>query len=245
MQQAESDAAISIHAPLARCDQKRGQFILKRTKFQSTHLLRGATSQNLWRKNCCWISIHAPLARCDKITVNKGVFRKIFQSTHLLRGATGNVKEERIQRDISIHAPLARCDQQFQHVVRYGRISIHAPLARCDLQEQLTKSEQELFQSTHLLRGATPPHKIIPSVFSISIHAPLARCDSGTGDDWLGQCISIHAPLARCDQLPEGHSDACNISIHAPLARCDRDPDDVRRIIVEFQSTHLLRGATA
>ena len=58
--------AISIHAPLTRCDcSPNGTFTEKFTRFQSTHLLRGAT----------FSKIVQPLA-------------KAFQSTHLLRGAT-------------------------------------------------------------------------------------------------------------------------------------------------------------
>ena len=57
--------------------------------------------------------------------------------------------------------------------------------------------------------------------------------------------ISIHAPHARSDP-PE--TDVCclpAISIHAPHARSDPPKKDLDEIREEFQSTLLMRGATA
>ena len=79
-----------------------------------------------------------------------------------------------------------------------------------------------IFQSTHLLRGAT-------------------LSDMGIE---VEDIISIHAPLTRCDPLccgPVGH---VVISIHAPLTRCDWNPWQAVPVTTTFQSTHLLRGAT-
>ena len=125
---------ISIHAPLAGCDKrKRGLmfhftnfnprtpcgvrrfifvlFILIKRRFQSTHPLRGATTENINNKGNHSISIHAPLAGCDNVRLSR-LFACVnfnprtpcgvrppcksnttastgFQSTHPLRGATG------------------------------------------------------------------------------------------------------------------------------------------------------------
>ena len=79
---------ISIHAPHARCD----GFTLSNNvvvffKFQSTHLMRGATKDDINAPSELRISIHAPHARCDLIDGN---WQKMVR--------------------ISIHAPHARCD---------------------------------------------------------------------------------------------------------------------------------------
>ena len=103
---------ISIHAPLAGCDEKDPVTGRKVSVFQSTHPLRGATSL---RFSC-------------------GSVPRLFQSTHPLRGATPPKRRRNVQQPISIHAPLAGCDA----CARRGNpvvlcISIHAPLAGCDV----------------------------------------------------------------------------------------------------------------
>ena len=56
---------VSIHAPLARCDLRYAYIGLKPDRFQSTHLLRGATHDAYKYHKAMDVSIHAPLARCD------------------------------------------------------------------------------------------------------------------------------------------------------------------------------------
>ena len=103
--------------------------------------------------------------------------------------------------DISIHAPLARCDDHtVLQLCKYHDISIHAPLARCDrgpsvwhlahndfnprtscevrLMQYEYRFRIKIFQSTHLLRGATSVLMELYCDTRISIHAPLARCDT-------------------------------------------------------------------
>ena len=125
--------SISIHAPHARCDNFRIGICILYTTFQSTHPMRGATSDNAKNNKNNQISIHAPHARCDN----------------------GNLIISSVLC-ISIHAPHARCDR---HVRRYDhedtRISIHAPHARCDLNSPSVDSTIMAFQSTHPMRGAT------------------------------------------------------------------------------------------
>ena len=79
--------AISIHAPLAGCDLVKSISRFARNTFQSTHPLRGATTQTVVVAGRAQISIHAPLAGCDLLYTS--VFGK-----HV----------------ISIHAPLTGCD---------------------------------------------------------------------------------------------------------------------------------------
>ena len=56
--------------------------------------------------------------------------------------------------------------------------------------------------------------------------------------------ISIHAPLAGCDLILKGTSLWEIISIHAPLAGCDPSTKAITYNLMQFQSTHPLRGAT-
>ena len=57
---------ISIHAPLAGCDLPVFTIASARSKFQSTHPLRGATDTTFILSLQLKISIHAPLAGCDR-----------------------------------------------------------------------------------------------------------------------------------------------------------------------------------
>ena len=101
-------------------------------------------------------------------------------------------------------------------------VSIHAPLARCDLLFGVGVFSLSVFQSTHLLRGAT---------------------NFMSGTSFL-RCVSIHAPLARCDVRP--------ITLPGTYFRFNpRTSCEVRQssmsaasVLSVFQSTHLLRGAT-
>ncbi len=214
---------ISIHAPLARCDfakkppkatdynfNPRTSCEVRQSKyrrafwcieFQSTHLLRGATSSPK--------PLQSPI---------------LFQSTHLLRGATSTTVLPRRIISISIHAPLARCDRagRADRRIIIGFQSTHLLRGATARAFQIVLIYK--FQSTHLLRGATEKQvgKSFPQ--SISIHAPLARCDQAASPLLLRklhfnprtscevrlvglmlfriyQIISIHAPLARCDRI--------------------------------------------
>ena len=62
----------------------------------------------------------------------------------------------------------------------------------------------------------------------------------------MTQEISIHAPHARSD-LPRkgGEFGKCSISIHAPHARSDENSAILSESSLTFQSTLLMRGATA
>ena len=79
------------------------------------------------------------------------------------------------------------------------------------------------FQSTLLMRGATFFHRLHSCMNNISIHAPHARSDEVERLAEAPYAISIHAPHARSDRL-------LSMSMHA---------------VTEFQSTLLMRGATA
>ena len=87
-------------------------------EFQSTLLMRGATSS----KSTCFfkasISIHAPHARSDAINIDVWAGAQQFQSTLLMRGATFASQSIRVSLSISIHAPHARSDRHSQPACR-------------------------------------------------------------------------------------------------------------------------------
>ena len=101
--------------------------------FQSTHLLRGATIFELIVVQS--VSHFNPRTSCE------ARLYWIITNTDTIQ--------------ISIHAPLARRDVLIASSNLIIIISIHAPLARRDHSLQLISNTCFLFQSTHLLRGAT------------------------------------------------------------------------------------------
>ncbi len=146
---------------------------------------------------------------------------------------------------VSIHAPLARCDVdrffQIHTVVLFQ--STH--LLRGATRMPDTISREVEFQSTHLLRGATRFAVAAESPNVVSIHAPLARCDAHLIFIAIKPNVSIHAPLARCDSFWTRLSNKS--SGFNPRTSCEvrRRNDSAKRLSATFQSTHLLRGATA
>ena len=156
---------ISIHAPLAGCDE------IALDHLQSTDI----------------ISIHAPLAGCDcasflhardwadfnprppcgvrQQSCFSGGTTSEFQSTPPLRGATLCHAAYFCKGWISIHAPLAGCDPW-----PYPRSQCPRhfnPRTPCGVRQQpmMPQPARAQFQSTHPLRGATSkcggmlPHK--------------------------------------------------------------------------------------
>ena len=126
-------------------------------------------------------------------------------------------------------------------------ISIHAPHARSDTAGDCTAQKTGYFnpRSSCEERQRTGPHEA--ARYAISIHAPHARSDFIV-DDW-GKAlndISIHAPHARSDRSADRRVPAlAHISIHAPHARSDGRPVLYLSLMLIFQSTLLMRGATS
>ena len=148
--------------------------------------------------------------------------------------------------NISIHAPHARSDTHGIGLsIQRMHISIHAPHARSDIMGGA------LFIMAFISIHA--PHArsdslidAIPSATNISIHAPHARSDRRRHDALPDSGkISIHAPHARSDRERNGWGGSIMISIHAPHARSDAWRVDCTLREFKFQSTLLMRGATA
>ena len=146
---------ISIHAPRVRCDHKKieksemNYYFNPRTscevrliiwvfyapffRFQSTHLVWGATSGSNTSQLIEKISIHAPRVRCDY----------------------WNKDDDPYDLRISIHAPRVRCDLYTKSKVRL--LQNFNPRTSCEVRLPVTVFFSIIFafQSTHLVWGAT------------------------------------------------------------------------------------------
>ena len=169
-------------------------------QFQSTHLLRGATCFfHVWYS---YILCFNPRTSCEVRPMIEGnaYLRNRFQFTHLLRGATyllchffcmvlfqfthllrGATIARLLLRAmiyVSIHAPLARCDAP--GATDTTKLTGFNSRTSCEVRpsESVINRLPDLFQFTHLLRGATTTHnRTSDNRSNVSIHAPLARCD--------------------------------------------------------------------
>ena len=194
---------ISIHAPHARSDYRMALALFSISQFQSTLLMRGATLPPAVQLERYLISIHAPHARSDTLNGVGAISEVKFQSTLLMRGATCDDGFRDVFAAISIHAPHARSDRRTGQCSRHDAISIHAPHARSDIVEDLACPLSKGFQSTLLMRGATP-RRPGRRASRRSYFNPRSSCEER---HLLRQApavtlwISIHAPHARSDEL--------------------------------------------
>ena len=190
--------------------------------FQSTHLVWGATFSSYSNSACS--SYFNPRTSCEvrqNIRIARFLFL-IFQSTHLVWGATSAAKQMREIADISIHAPRVRCDADwfdfYFHPIHFN------PRTSCEVRHSISSSlyAYAIFQSTHLVWGATKDVMGFSASLSISIHAPRVRCDY-----FFLQFFKRH--------------DNFN-----PRTSCEVRRSIYRRIVIyfQFQSTHLVWGAT-
>ena len=123
---------ISIHAPLAGCDQIPQRIKDHIQRFQSTHPLRGATSFADYEPKDCRISIHAPLAGCDLFRTN------IMKSTKNFN-------------------PRTPCGVRLGTLITIRVVLDFNPRTPCGVRQQAVLGSMLIdeFQSTHPLRGAT------------------------------------------------------------------------------------------
>ena len=106
--------------------------------------------------------------------------------------------------------------------LNHSIISIHAPRVRCDHDGSWCCLHISIFQSTHLVWGATSMWQGFYEVVCISIHAPRVRCDL----QWYTKLL---------------------VEVYFnPRTSCEVRPDCYRLLqwTCRFQSTHLVWGAT-
>ena len=213
------------------------------------------------------ISIHAPHARSD---LQDPEFRAQFTiSIHAPHARSDSAEEKHHEHgQISIHAPHARSDAtaaRAQTDKRYFN-----PRSSCE-ERLLTASRISAtvgFQSTLLMRGATRYLCWYIVRDNISIHAPHARSDDDAIDDGYRPCkfqstllmrgatldnlalavrdrISIHAPHARSDMMIIFKYQ--RVRDFNPRSSCEERRDGSLKLDFKqkFQSTLLMRGATA
>ena len=218
------EIGISIHTPLTRCDLYQNIASIITVLFQSTHLSRGATKYGICSMSSC-IS---------------------FQSTHLSRGATQvwymfNV----FMHFISIHTPLTRCDGRNKtymttdldfnphtsHEVRRKNINTWTIIQLFQSTHLSRGATGTLgvgivalrFQSTHLSRGAT----VLRSVVLLSSWK-FQSTHLSRGATILNRCVNTtnkyFNPHTSHEVRPIsliGQQQSDIISIHTPLTRCD------------------------
>ena len=192
--------------------------------FQSTHPLRGATSN---RKKGIGHSVEFqstyPLRGATESKLKK-YEEAAFQSTHPLRGAT--VCADRGLWPIQDFNPRTPCGvRPLADAINWATTSFQSthPLRGATKVVNHRIADLETFQSTHPLRGATPARGSDRGRQRISIHAPLAGCD----------VAEFAVRLAR-DPFQSTH----------PLRGATRNPIRMPFNAITFQSTHPLRGAT-
>ena len=149
------DLVISIHAPHARSDKEWAKFTGDIKKFQSTLLMRGATSRCRCRRLLQDISIHAPHARSDPMVTPRGVERHISIHAPHARSDRASCRSAHKGRHFN---PRSSCEERQVHadaLEHFLAISIHAPHARSDVDLHPPRLLLRTFQSTLLMRGAT------------------------------------------------------------------------------------------
>ena len=235
---------ISIHAPLTGSDRFFLKCLFSRRHFNPRSPY-GERPQNVGSQEFpIWISIHAPLTGSD-----------------LVRQLPG-----RVYLDFNPRSPYGERQNPPPGSKPGGDFNPRSPYG-----ERLDKSfggrRAGQFQSTLPLRGATIYKIIGYTATRISIHAPLTGSDfrfcslrwlllyfnprspygerpSGGIDMAVFISISIHAPLTGSDPPNAQVIASSTISIHAPLTGSDFPSVARSLIVLGFQSTLPLRGAT-
>ena len=151
-----------------------------------------------------------------------------------------------VKVEISIHTPLAGSDEAGAAVlVKADVISIHTPLAGSD-SLLCGRYQYNKFQSTLLLRGATPASRRLRDMIEFQSTLPLRGATSGLIRARNADGISIHTPLAGSDGPCTGRRRLSlrNFNPHSPCGERPM-PAAGRSPRFLFQSTLPLRGATS
>ncbi len=218
---------------------------LKIKQFQSTLLMRGATSPKRTVMMTTFLFQSTLLMRGATRERPKAAALAQFQSTLLMRGATSVTPtmishttyfnprsscEERLRAifcarpaDISIHAPHARSDHRQRRQQR--RLRHFNPRSSCEERHPLAFicMHYDKFQSTLLMRGATV----------LSDHRWPRR--------------AYFNPRSSCEERPGPTIQFISPSHFNPRSSCEERPtqEQVNLRHRVFQSTLLMRGATS
>ena len=148
----------SYFNPRSSCEERprTGSTRRKSRKFQSTLLMRGATSAYALSVQLPRISIHAPHARSDKMYRSSIAHSRNFNPRSSCEERRQRGKDHGTFRRISIHAPHARSDKCAQ-AVSILELDFN-PRSSCEERPESLRACWRIstFQSTLLMRGATP-----------------------------------------------------------------------------------------
>ena len=191
------------------------------TKFQLTHLLRGAT-------HSLFHLLQAPIyfnsrTSCEVRLVNLSSFYYALNFNSRTSCEVRLASSAALSNTVDFNSRTS-CEVRLRPPAAAPRppISTHAPLARCDIDAPETAGRQQL----------------------ISTHAPLARCDRAGRRRGRLDVISTHAPLARCDNSRRKTNSRYNHFNSRTSCEVRHFHHEMLDAILEFQLTHLLRGAT-
>ena len=168
---------ISIHAPHARSDLTDSAAHHALPQFQSTLLMRGATSA---------------IASCKSCSA-------LFQSTLLMRGATAALLIAAPAVSISIHAPHARSDpRQARSNVPPATFQSTLLMRGATCTGTHRCGHRIAFQSTLLMRGATPS---LTSATSMPMHFnPRSSCEERPQPSCSTRRTGYFNPRSSCEE---------------------------------------------
>ena len=191
-------------------------------QFQSTPLMRGATVDRCRIVGVAGVSIHAPHARGDLQSVYVFLLPRVSIHAPHARGDTCPLRAPAARKRFN---PRPSCEGRPQGANRGLAPSRFNPRPSCEGRPStfLAYATSSSFQSTPLMRGATPPCK--PERRQRRCFNPRPSCEGRPRPlRGLHDCevVSIHAPHARGDRIPVVVCARRNVvSIHAPHARGD------------------------
>ena len=146
---------------------------------------------------------------------------------------------------ISIHAPRVRCDISSRFLKHW--LLYFNPRTSCEVRRYIDMDDtrDKIFQSTHLVWGATISAFLSGIVIYISIHAPRVRCDDLSPFllQYFFEFQSTHL-VWGATFLSRIYNFRC--FYFNPRTSCEVRPRFSRFFIAasSFQSTHLVWGAT-
>ena len=148
-------AGISIHAPLAGCDPRQSATRRPEVNFNPRTPCGVRRDSGHGDVEHIDISIHAPLAGCDDWDQITDMAAAVFQSTHPLRGAT--IPSRRSCRASANFNPRTPCGVRRALAAAWTLMLDFNPRTPCGVRRFRLRygAIYHLFQSTHPLRGAT------------------------------------------------------------------------------------------
>ena len=218
--------------------------------------MKGATKRNAHLDCVNGVSIHAPMKGATVTCPNQFRSRPCFNPrTH--EGCDFGNRLVPGRSVVSIHAPMKGATRDRSQKDDIRRVSIHAPLARCDFIFDHPFPGLSMFQSTHLLRGATryflrdggPSSRFNPRTsceVRLNVNINRASAPEFQSTHLLRGATSSHTWFSSVDPFQSTHllrgATDCrypiriqfHVSIHAPLARCDRPARTGRRETAGF-----------